>query len=236
MKTIALLLLLLSLAAGACPKGYIDTGGGGCVICEAGTYAEVDVCRPCLKGTFAPTSGQTTCIPCGDGWVAPTEGSAECQPCPDNFRSVGVTNCIPCQAGFFRNGSAIVCSPCLPGTAMAQTHGCLECGPGFHSPYPGSTVCPPCPPGTFAAGSGVAECELCEIGYYSVEGTTACLQCPIGQTTTTRGGECVDASAFKLPCNNLPKAEDIMAMCIMGSVFFFVITLLSRFAFPKILD
>ena len=72
----------------------------------------------------------------------------------------GQSECAPCPKGFY-------CFPLVWKMILNFTQGHILCPPGFYCPTGSSMI--KCPPGTYSNDTGltqVAQCKLCDPGYY----------------------------------------------------------------------
>ena len=82
---------------------------------------------------------------------------------------MGAKVCEDCSAGKYASADGLDCEKCPLGKSTSGLTGqseCLECQAGYFQP-----------------GMGAADCEGCPVNFYSVAGSTDCVQCPAGKST-----------------------------------------------------
>ena len=92
---------------------------------------------------------------------------------PGYYLSSG--KCIPCQSGYFSQGSI----------SSTKSSKCEECPKGTYSEK-GSSKCIPCPAGTFSK-SKSPKCQNCPKGTFSKKGDSSCIPCPENYFADTEG-------------------------------------------------
>ena len=192
-------------ACEACEAGSYGIGGASgapavCTDCVAGKYqyyAGMAVCRQCHANTQS-TAARTGCT-CNAGYFEAftfDDFNVLCETCsageyhlPAHRVAGGLTECLPCELGTFKNFSGLaLCGVCPPhsttyGLGATEQAECL-CGPGrFH-------------------GGGLEMCTRCAAGKFSnVVGATGCTECP-GNTESLQGalqvGDCFCSSGMFL--------------------------------------
>jgi hypothetical protein len=117
--------------------------------------------------------------------------------------------CAICAMGAGRDPTTSACTPCLEGTASADSKTCQLCPAGTSSP-PASMVCTSCPAGTYSTSgslcmpcpngtmsqAGAKSCTPCDPGFYSNPEGTHCIPCPDGQYSQEGAHACT-------PCGTL---------------------------------
>ena len=147
-----------------------------CIECKAGNYCQGGIQTSCEAGSYS-VAAASACTPCPSGKFS-SSGASECTVCPVLNYCVGnvITPCTDPPEGtyiisFCKKSSDIVYAPCT-NTPPPNAH---------LMRYNYKSVCG----------------WLCNIGYYSNAGETACIPCGLGQTTSTDGSLTVDSC---VPC------------------------------------
>jgi len=119
-----------------CTEGSASTPGRGCILCDAGKYAE---------------EGASRCLECAANTKS-VSGSSTCTACPDGSDSrVGSSTCTSCAAGKAAS-SFSSCKQCPPGKYAGQgAHDCAVCDANSYSANAGSSSCNTCQAGSESA-------------------------------------------------------------------------------------
>lgn len=198
-----------------CPPGYdcpVGTGDYELYPCLGGKYCKGDAaaatdcpggfyrnklrgiekgsCEQCPDGNYCPT-GNTNPLPCARGYIGPL-GSDDQIACPEGTYNMydsryKIEDCVTCPAGSYCEEAAD--TP-------------IQCAPGYHNPYSGSSQCFLCTPGYACIGYGTVKPFIkCSIGYYCPEGSKAPIEraCPPGTVGTQYGAYSVTQ------CEKCPK-------------------------------
>ena len=181
------------------------------VSCPPGKYAqypsqEMNVvlsqaeCLECPAGKYSPTT-TTDCLPCSYNEVSdPDSGATSCTFCPRGKVKGGgaLSSCKECRSCL--DPLAFAVNPCLPGTTLDTTIGCM-CPDGYFASNNGSDqsafgiVCNRC---KSCYDSNALLQNPCPSGSYQ-DTTTGC-KCPLGSNTINTTGndlytiKCVQAS------------------------------------------
>jgi len=166
-----------------CPKGTFikDSSSQICEKCEIGKYSNEEDntnCEKCPKGYYSNTTGSIECLKCPDGYTS-LPGSSYCfLDCEPGYYSYN-DNCIPCNPGFYSEGSSIECLECTPGTYTNKEgmDKCLNCEPGKYNNEYKQTSCNNCSVGYFSSLKGSTYCDECEENKYSLSGYSKCISC-----------------------------------------------------------
>jgi hypothetical protein len=102
-------------------------------------------CKPCVKGSFASSTGTAKCELCRVGTAINSDGSSRCDECAvgRTTLSAGATECTLCAVGTFAGAMASPrCEPCAPGrrSAAEGQATCVECDAGTAQPLEGQSV------------------------------------------------------------------------------------------------
>ena len=159
--------------------------------CGPGYYQEpgVELCVPCLPGTYKHYNGNQACTRCDVGKYASNNASSVCDVCPDNttsFQGAATRSECICDRGY---------------TLIHQNtvfNSCVSCTTGTYKNSTGSAGCTACPYNTFS-------------GEFSAVSITTCSVCPENTATLYDGRssiqDCVCIAGYKLengsctPCN-----------------------------------
>jgi hypothetical protein len=164
---------------GSFPPGT-DGRSQCCVeVCPSGSYELDGVCKLCEPGFAAPTNS-TSCTACPVG----------------TFSGAGAARCIDCAAGSYAPMGATVCTEC-PSGSTALSSKCGTCPVGKSSQHP-SAPCVSCAPGSYSDAANSSTCTLCPANTYAAEhGSTGCIPCGVGKTSSPGQGICVrEGAAF----------------------------------------
>lgn len=171
----------------SCYPEYVLTAGT-CVACtdpQALTCAAINVayslsCKPGFTSTFNPATGATgVCTACSAYcFHCEATGPGQCdegQCAPGSVQLIGTTNCTQCFDG------CVACD-------SANLNNCLDCGfRRFVDPT--TTTCTRCATGCKNCSNTATNCQVCDIGYFLVNGTT-CLLIPANCFGLTAAGLC----------------------------------------------
>ena len=159
--------------------------------CGPGYYQEpgVELCMPCLPGTYKHYNGNQACTRCDVGKYASNNASSVCDVCPDNttsFQGAATRSECICDRGY---------------TLIHQDtvfNSCVSCTTGMYKNSTGSAGCTACPYNTFS-------------GEFSAVSITTCSVCPENTATVYDGRssikDCLCIAGYKLengsctPCN-----------------------------------
>ena len=185
----------------SCIPGRWGPKGGPCIMCSAGKYNLLPGCTAC------DATVDTDCIKCAVGTASNLTGrNSTCDDCPEGTFSSpagleGATKCETCPNGTFALSGAGVCTTCPLGWWAAA----------------GARNCTPCPVNTYLDLEGKG-------------GEEACMKCPIGAISTTRGNSdpacsACDPGSYQLDgiCVVCPpgaynkKASDKCQVCLAGT-------------------
>ena len=148
-----------------CPPGTYKNFQGvdsPCLKCPPGTLSSEGFveCSLCIPGTFQPEEGKNFCSYCLDGQYQPNYGKTECLNCPPGKDSnENKTSCRDCNDGYYSTGG-MKCKNCpesCQGTCEKTNGKCLGCKEGYNY------------------NNGI--CTICDSGYVSPGGTSACSAC-----------------------------------------------------------
>ena len=191
-----------------CTAGtYNDGTSDSCVTCSDGTYSSVGAasCTVCSGGTYS-SSTKDSCITCGAGTYSGI-GSSSCTTCPEGtYSDAGASGCNSCPGGTSGGGSGVTsCSiKCGAGTYLAAgSSSCSTCPAGKYCL--GGTfnydedddqgITGNCNAGTYSTGGASVEtCTACAQGSYSDSGSSSCIACQNGTTTSSTGQSSCNAS------------------------------------------
>ena len=167
-----------------CVEGRIGLMEGAesnysCIKCDRGKYkASEDICLECEPGKISG-SAASECIECPEGKLSDLYG-IECINCePGKYNDLrGLTNedvCKDCISGKYSNKS---------GATDVDT--CKNCPPGKYNKGVGLVsieLCKNCPSGKYRDinNNPGKECNFCQDGKYSMEGSDECILCPTGK-------------------------------------------------------
>ena len=189
-----------------------NTAQTACVICSPGSYTLTGFeCVPCT-GNTASAGGANQCEPCLFTQL-PNSDNSQCVNCPyGQYGNVTLGICTICTPPLVLDAGQDACVSCTPGNSYNSiTQSCMPCLPGYFSPD--GSPCALCSPGTFATVSGLAFCNLCDVGtYQSNPLATTCIACSPGTNNSLTGqSACLACPAFTyqpqsqeetcLPCN-----------------------------------
>lgn len=203
-------------------------------LCDAGFFSQNTSCAPCASGDLC--KGQHfTPEPC-DIHDRIANGNHTACVCQAGFEQNADMQCIPCQAGFFKNTSGNeACGLCPDGTYHINTTTCVSCRQGSSSSadrlscicdsplHLVNDTCVPCSvneyydDGCFGCpalsstlgmdgGVGVISCH-CIDGYF-LSGDTTCLPCP--PNTYEMDGTCHACTEFA----SSPEASVSVEACV----------------------
>ncbi len=154
---------------------YVQVGGQGQMVCEAG-YACDGGTRTLCGENELPNGARSTCIPCltcrvGYGFISACLAGKNtvCEPCGPNAISAGGTQtCVECLENTRPNDSKTACIPCLT----------CRVGEGHMSACINEvdTICEPCGPNAISAG-GTQKCMECKENTRPNDSKTACVPC-----------------------------------------------------------
>jgi len=170
-----------------CPRGEFSIAGAAAIgecdpsLCEAGMYCLYGVKTACPNGKFS------------------TSGASECTPCTQHHSCDGGVK-LPCSAGQEQSlQGEITCTDCPAGTWSISGFACVEiCGKGYYCDAGAKTACVSGKTTATTGASLVSDCIDCEAGYectessniyerlpcdigtYSVAGSSECAACPDG--------------------------------------------------------
>eukprot|EP01052_Picozoa_sp_SAG31_P020560 SAG31_NODE_1551_length_7907_cov_29.930072_5_plen_1649_part_00 len=165
-----------------------------CSECSPGRSSsgvDVDFCPNCAPGYFTSEYGQESCAACALGTYsegAGGVGSGGCQLCPEgrfNMRT-GSPECLNATPGSYVDFEGAYCLPypgdsyttCDMPNSTEQGLGPKHCNGGLHSPRAGMASCEACPTGRFSLPAGMyAECTACPPGTRTDPNNTQALLC-----------------------------------------------------------
>ena len=168
-----------------CDLGYSGVPGSTCIACDRGFFREnvsSYICEPCSASTFNDVFAATD-----DGYCTPCQANTSSQEANPSQRfcvcdagfygvlsyeeaSVGIYECILCQAGKF--------------STTSNTSLCTDCGIGKYSVSIGAkleTTCVECEEGKFSYVTGATSCTFCPNSTYtnlSSPNSQICNSCP----------------------------------------------------------
>ena len=201
----------------ACKQGTSSNAGAiACSPCSVGKHQNQPgsaTCISCVPGTNQPDVGQTDCKECLTGRASKTSANAntECEACSEGRYQLdaGQTMCLSCQPGqhqdllgastcklclknYFANvPSSSICNACSKGryTAKIGQASCSNCGAGKFGVDVSRGSCSKCPEGWKRAEEDIdlTLCIRCQLGEDSLEGSTSCSACGIGQYGSVAG-------------------------------------------------
>jgi hypothetical protein len=199
------------------PGTFSDKNGSiECKVCKAGRYcllgcAYLDGDGLCPAGSFSTlgTGKSSSCTSCPEGTYNSNVGSttaSACLMCPAGvFCLIGSNSSFGsgfCAAGTYSavgTGSNASCSPCPVDrycmTGCESDFGstlCEKCEAGNYFEVRTKT-CQLCEPGTFNNGTKkITVCDVCNAGFLAKHpGSTSCMQCPSGYTSSVDRKSCV---------------------------------------------
>lgn len=155
--------LAIAAAALKCPDGTTDKNGT-CIQCAPGYYRQASrknderpkECLACPPGTSQSAFGAVAvdlCRPCIPGTYAPNEASVECKKCPDDTTSsFGAKTCFSCEAGSIVSPNGAGCEPCQSGTFSSERNS-FEC-----------TTCPYLTATDGVGATSISDCKPCTGG------------------------------------------------------------------------
>ena len=225
----------LSAATSACQVG-------SCQQCIAGSFRDtkegVQLCYPCISGTFSDVWGASSCISCPVGKYSSVVGANTpevCAVCLEGLYSdvPGSSACAGCPAGTFSSvkeaNTSDVCSSCTAGTysssaSASSSSVCEICSVGAYSDIPGSSLCTSCPAGTFSLFEGANSsnaCGSCGAGMYSsldgANNSSVCLLCGPGSFTSKSGStSCKNCPAGTFSPVFSANGSDVCSSCAAG--------------------
>ncbi|KAL2085398.1 hypothetical protein ACEWY4_018718 [Coilia grayii] len=169
-----------------CPEGWF---------CPAGSEAGVHPDQQCLVGHACP-SGSAEPSVCPAGTYQPAPAHASCRPCPAGFFCLeGTSVPWPCPMGTLGGSEGLQdqqsCSPCPPGHYCNSSGLSLPSGPckGGHYCVSGSPE-----PAPVSQEFG----DICPLGHFCPEQSSAPLPCPAGTFLLNRG------ASSHLQCSSCP--------------------------------
>ena len=168
-----------------CSDGtYSSVGAASCTVCSGGTYSSAtkDSCITCAAGTYSGI-GSSSCTTCPEGTYSDA-GASGCSSCPGGTSGggAGVTSCsITCGAGTYLAAGSSSCSTCPAGKY------CLG-GTFNYNENDNQGITGNCNAGTYSTGGASVEtCTACAQGSYSDSGSSSCIACQNGTTTSGTG-------------------------------------------------
>jgi hypothetical protein len=180
--------------------------------------AAVNLCRPCLVGTYKPEAGDASCTACPPTQTTESTGNTSADSCvcaPGHGLEGGV--CALCAANTFKRGfNLLQCEKCpVHSTAPQGSDDVIdcECAAGAEpatSWVASSPACEPCAAGAYKNASANRQCTLCQLDTASSPGALSCTRCIAGTTTDGRVGqtECVCAVGTE-PEHGLREDDDL---------------------------
>ncbi|VDN58874.1 unnamed protein product [Dracunculus medinensis] len=143
-------------------------------------------CKPCGFFAYQPTNGMTSCIPCPAGTVSYTNSATSVEQCLENCPAghdySSDATCMPCNRGFYKPSTDLICKPCKASTTTE----------GFGSTSENSCILTRCRPGYYL-NQDFGQCLRCGHGYYQDEsGSRNCKKCPLGTTTRMFGAKSIE--------------------------------------------
>ena len=176
-------------------------------LCQKGHYCKKGFETVCKEGTYEPRLGSPECAKCPKGYYCAT-GCVEPIICPKGkYCEAGSSVPIMCEMGTYSNAKGLekasqcrICPTgyycidnsvklCDPGyfcktRASSATDSTLLCPKGHYCPNSNGIVIPVlCPLGKFTineGGKAESDCDICQAGYYCIEGLTVPYECPKG--------------------------------------------------------
>ena len=190
-----------------CETGKISQAGDtSCQSCIAGLYQPnmgQGTCQPCQAGTWSSTVGSMSsldCKACGKSTYSTAIGASNiitCNRCPPGSKGTitGASNsnvCEPCKIGKISKSGATECNNCFIGQYTAETGqaSCSKCGAGkYGTDTSTGNACEKCSVGWKRAEEDIdlTKCIQCGLGEDSLEGSTSCSACGIGQYGSVAG-------------------------------------------------
>jgi len=173
-----------------------------CVPCPSGHFSRTDtnfICRKCLPGEYASTSGASRCLQCDFGSFS------------DQF---GTVTCTLCRSGKYTGSTGLSrCSVCFEGS-FSSTEGasnCAGCPLGKYQQSGGQTDCNACDAQmgrevTREAGSTSATDCICAAGFFRRSGGS-CDTCPVGMTCEVGSRELTSSSSASIASITFPRLK-----------------------------
>nr|XP_032658237.1 neurogenic locus notch homolog protein 3-like [Chelonoidis abingdonii] len=179
-----------------CPRGTSIP-----LACPAGSYNPLQrqaSCLLCARGFFCPKNSSSLAgseCPAGH-YCPPGTASATQYPCPrgtynPQIGSSHVSHCIPCDPGYFCNGTGLISPSGVCEAGFYCTRGAVSpspsittssggpCPPGHYCTV-GSSRAQPCPAGSYSPFWGMVLCLECPEGFYCKAGSSNYTDCPEG--------------------------------------------------------
>eukprot|EP01045_Picozoa_sp_COSAG04_P000107 COSAG04_NODE_2_length_56781_cov_25.092252_31_plen_3914_part_00 len=193
-----------------CAAGRFQNNAGqaSCIACAAGSAnpstasSSTSACASCAAGKYQADTGQTSCISCAMGTSNANVGSTSAGACAEcaagqHQPNSAQSSCIDCAAGRFASGVGAAATTNAYDEAVAFTGGTTTCDQYIASGVLSCTgnLLPGQQYG--AGGSWIAEqgyawtTGLCDVSCgFGAGGTTACEDCPVGQTSAAGSSAC----------------------------------------------
>ena len=188
-----------------CAPGFIAKGNRNlqCKSCAVGFVTRFGKCERCPEGLTTAKRGATYCrrldYHCPPGMFENHRG--DCEKCEVGYKvNKKKSKCEKCPSNMTSPGGAEEeCTACSGGQIAKEGSFC-RCPDGLVPNVDG--VCVKCPAGTYTNigddenSLSRTECEKCDPGFFSEEGSGTCLACPPGTVADKEG------SAFCKTCPN----------------------------------
>ena len=181
--------------------------------------ALVESSTPTESPTIAPTNIRA-CDSCSAGEYYDTTPISE----------TAVVGCTSCPAGYTCTGACSGPTACPAGYYGASTHQlpgtCDLCPLGSYNLQEGMSSCNECPAGYMCSNQTAAP-KICGVGWYSLSGSTECVECGAGEYSIVVGATaCNNCSAgFMCPSGISGKLAIILVRRVMLSLSAYHITL-----------
>lgn len=172
-----------------CPSNYSlinydkKTGNISCEInAKPGFYYDLNTStiKPCPKGQYQNSTGQTSCKQCPAGQYQNSTGQGGCNKCPEGHyqNSTGQTGCKICPAGKYQylTGQSSCSGPCY--TGYYSTRGSSWC-----SKITEVTTCPDNKYRLLGNSTRNGSCAYIPSGHERIEGTLDIRRCPAGKVS-----------------------------------------------------
>lgn len=183
-------------------KGALANSARTECFCPAGSYGgePLDECLPCTaEGEYTSTwNAQDACSTCPLGMLANDAHSA-CT-CASDYHRSGESACAPCPANSKQDSTSPDFCACNPGFGW-DGEACVACAPGHAKPLAGNHACEPCPASWFSN---------------AVNGSSACVRCPLGSTTSPGQPAALPQSCLCAPGHVGDPAEGACTPCELG--------------------
>ena len=223
---------------------------GRCLLCAPGFISKGDrnlQCKSCAVGFFEKSN---KCERCPEGLTTAKRGATQCRrfdyPCPPGTFENKRGDCERCEVGYKVNKKKGKCEKCpanmsSPGGAEDECTACpsgqiAEEGSFCRCPdgrvLNADSFCVKCPAGTFKNIDNVdypsaTECQKCDYGFFSKEGSGSCKKCPQGTVANKEGfaqgstgcKECPEGMMPNIPFSDFEEGlgcVDVRTGCPLG--------------------